>query len=64
MEQPVTVPNVSDDDRGIYGPPETQVVLELLRSWEDDDPEEQRATWEYLKEALDEDRLGARKLFP
>lgn len=28
------------------------------------DEEEQRETWEYLKRALDEDRLSDRKLFP
>jgi hypothetical protein len=28
------------------------------------DEEEQRETWEYLKKALDEDRLSYRKLFP
>ena len=64
MEQPVTLPVEIDEDQGVYGPPQTQAILDLLQSWEDDDPEEQRETWEYLKVALDEDRLGARKLFP
>ena len=64
MEQPVTLPVEIDEDQGVYGPPQTQAILDLLQSWEDDDPEEQRETWEYLKKALDEDRLGARKLFP
>lgn len=35
----------------------------LLQSWFDEDPEEQKETWEYLKGALDEDRLSERKLF-
>lgn len=37
----------------------------LLRSWIDDaDPEEQRETGKLLVQALDEDRLSDRKLFP
>jgi hypothetical protein len=42
-------------------------ALELLQSWdveESPEREEQRETWEYLKQALDEDRLSERKLFP
>ncbi len=44
-----------------------QAAIELLRSWREDDEydeEEQRATWEYLKQVLDEDRLSDRKFFP
>lgn len=42
-------------------------ALALLQSWNvDKSPEqdEQRETWEFLKAALDEDRLSDRKLFP
>ena len=42
-------------------------ALALLQSWdveESSEREEQRETWEYLKRALDEDRLSDRKLFP
>jgi hypothetical protein len=42
-------------------------ALALLQSWyveESPEREEQRETWEYLKLALDEDRLSDRKLFP
>lgn len=42
-------------------------ALALLQSWyveESPEREEQRGTWEYLKQALDEDRLSDRKLFP
>jgi len=53
MEQPMTLPIDTDQDLGIYGPPNTQALLALLASWEGDDPEEQRETWEYLKVALD-----------
>lgn len=42
-------------------------ALALLQSWnveESLEQEEQRETWEYLKKALDEDRISDRKLFP
>jgi len=40
-------------------------LVALLDSWtREGDPEEQRATGEYLVQALDEDRLSDRKLFP
>src|SRR5271165_2187600 len=41
-----------------------QGLIQLLRSWREGDEREQRSTWEYLKQALDEDRLSERKLFP
>jgi len=41
-----------------------QAALEMLRQWDQEDPDEQRATWEFLKHALDEDRPGQRPLFP
>jgi hypothetical protein len=40
-------------------------LMVILRSWtEEGDAEEQRETGEYLIQALDEDRLSDRKLFP
>jgi plasmid stability protein len=40
-------------------------AIELLQSWIDnDDAIEQRETGEYLIEALDEDRMSDRQLFP
>lgn len=46
-------------------PPVNQAALDLLRSWrEDGNEEEQRETWEFLQQALDEDRLSNRPLFP
>lgn len=53
------------------GKPQLPVVdvneaILLLQSWNvESSPEqdEQRDTWEYLKKALDEDRLSDRKLF-
>jgi hypothetical protein len=40
-----------------------QALIQLLRSWREGDEQEQRNTWEYLKQALDEERLSERKLF-
>jgi hypothetical protein len=40
-------------------------LVALLQSWIDEgDEEEQKETGEYLIQALDEDRLSERKLFP
>lgn len=36
----------------------------LFKSWRNDNAEEQRETLEYLKRALDKDRLSNRPLFP
>jgi hypothetical protein len=41
-----------------------QAVIDLLNLWDQEDPEEQRETLEYLMHALDQDRPSARKLFP
>ncbi len=62
MEQPITLPVETDEDQ--LPADQAQAILDLLRSWEDDDPEEQRETLAYLQAALDEDRLSNRKLFP
>ncbi|MCI0640321.1 MAG: hypothetical protein L0Y70_14715 [Gemmataceae bacterium] len=50
-----------------HAPPvdKAKKLSEAIESWiQDDDPEEQRETQEYLIRVLDEDRLSARKLFP
>ncbi|WP_309739522.1 MULTISPECIES: hypothetical protein [unclassified Chamaesiphon] len=40
-------------------------LVNLLQSWiDEDDTQEQQETGEYLIQALDEDRLSDRKLFP
>jgi len=39
-------------------------AIELLRSWQDGDEEEQRETLECLIRNLDADRFSTRKLFP
>lgn len=42
----------------------TAALIQLLKSWSEEDEQEQKETWEQLKQALDEDRLSDRKLFP
>ena len=41
-----------------------EAAIRLIDSWSQDDDGEQKETWEYLKKALDEDRLSSRPLFP
>jgi hypothetical protein len=43
-----------------------QAAIDLLDSWLDDneDATEHQQTWDFLKTALDEDRLSDRPLFP
>lgn len=43
----------------------SQAISNLFKSWEaeNDEPDHQE-TWEFLKTALDEDRLSDRPLFP
>lgn len=44
---------------------QNQALKELTRLWiEEGDEQEQTETWEYLRQALDEDRLSNRPLFP
>ncbi len=45
-------------------PPENIAAIQLLQSWRNEDAEEQRETWDFLRKALDEDRLSDRKFFP
>jgi len=44
--------------------PANDAAIQLLRSWRAGDKHEQTETWDYLRKALDEDRLSDRKLFP
>jgi hypothetical protein len=42
-----------------------QALRDLLQSWVDEeDGQEQRETWAFLRQALDDDRLSNRPLFP
>jgi hypothetical protein len=54
---------------GKFEPPPLDVeqTIALLQSWYSNGPQEQqeqRETWQYLKQTLDEDRTSDRKLFP
>ena len=52
------------ENAGVILPQHPNGLIRLLRSWrEEENGEEQRETWEYLKHALDEDRLSYRRLF-
>ena len=64
MPQPTTHTDSPDEERRKEQIRRNQVVIDLLNAWEQEDEEEQRETWEFLKRALDEDRLSFRKLFP
>jgi hypothetical protein len=41
-----------------------QAVIDLLNTWEQEDPDEQRETVALLMQSLDADRTSSRKLFP
>jgi len=42
-----------------------QAAIDLMNSWiENDDAAEHQKAWDFLKTALDEDRLSDRPLFP
>ena len=46
-------------------PPDPQILEDLFQSWKDkDDEQEQKETWEYLRQVLDEDRLSNRSRLP
>lgn len=52
-------------DRHLPAQDPREELVELLQSWmEVGDAQEQKETGEYLIQALDEDRLSARSLFP
>ena len=58
---------MTEEERRRHQREKNQGAIELLDSWvnvSDEEAEEQRETWEYLKRVLDEDRLSYRKLFP
>lgn len=54
---------IHDPEIAYLPPHDANAAIALLQSWYEDDPQEQKDTWEFLKVALDEDRLSSRKLF-
>ncbi len=67
-ENPLTVSQSEIEEKelpqSIAPSQKNAALIQMLRSWREGDEQEQRNTWEYLKRALDEDRLSERKLFP
>lgn len=59
---PSTPPSVVDAEQAR----KNQAAIDLLDSWLDDteDASEHQQAWDFLKTALDEDRLSDRPLFP
>jgi hypothetical protein len=59
---PSTTPSVIDEEQAR----KNQAAINLLDSWLDDteDASEHQQAWDFLKTALDEDRLSDRPLFP
>ena len=67
VETPATTDPETKEEQRRLQIEKNRPLIELLRSWRDADEEErqeQRETWEFLKKALDEDRLSYRKHFP
>lgn len=60
----VIEPLLSQEEKVEAQKKKNQAAIFLLDAWAEGDDEEQRETWGYLKQALDEDRLSSRKLFP
>jgi len=57
-------PDTANHDQFNLEPINVNFAVNLLKSWYDEDAEEQHKTWKSLKRSLDEDRLSDRKLFP
>lgn len=59
---PSAIPSVVDAEQAR----KNQAAIDLLDSWLDDseDASEHQQAWEFLKTALDQDRLSDRPLFP
>jgi hypothetical protein len=64
MPQPTTHTNSLDEEQRQEQIRRNQAAIELLNAWEQEDAEEQRETWEFLKRALEEDALSFRRVFP
>jgi hypothetical protein len=64
MQQPITHTDNLDEAQRQEQIRRNQAAIEMLQEWDQEDPEEQRVTWEFLQRVLDEDRPSFRKLFP
>lgn len=59
----VKAEHVADDDGWTLPQMNAKAAIALLKSWYEEDPDEQKKSWERLRAGLDEDRLSDRKLF-
>lgn len=61
-----TIPSTTSSIVDVEQAQKNQAAIELLDSWLDDteDAAEHQQAWDFLKTALDEDRLSDRPLFP
>jgi hypothetical protein len=59
-------PNSTEEEapEGANAQERIQSTVRALRALLEDDAEEQRETFTYLKQVLDEDRFSTRRLFP
>lgn len=64
-KQPMYQKSKRAGDKDVWPVSEVNVdeAIKLLKSWYEEDADEQKESWERLKAALDEDRLSGRKLF-
>jgi hypothetical protein len=60
------IPSVPSSIINVEQAQKNQAAIDLLDSWldEDEDASEHQQSWDFLKIALDEDRLSDRPLFP
>jgi hypothetical protein len=57
-------PTEKEAPEGVSAQEQIQRTIQALRALLEDDAEEQRETFAYLKQVLDEDRFSTRRLFP
>lgn len=59
-----STPTAEEAHRSSARQAEIEAAVRSLRTLLEDDEQEQRETFDYLKKSLDEDRPSHRKLFP
>ncbi len=61
---PMYQKDLSPEDSGTLPITDVAMAVSLLESWYGENVEEQKASWDSIKNALERDRLSDRKLFP
>ncbi len=59
-----TTPTEEEAPKGVSAQERIHTTVRALRTLLEDDDEEQRETFAYLKQVLEEDRFSTRRLFP